>query len=445
MNKQLLGAMLIFLTNNSAAEVVDNNIMTFTPLQASAQKDKPSSGDLDKAPWEIPAGYTQIVIADETQLDIYKNISDWNDMNTVNETGKNAGRYLYRTHEVRPRKKLFGGLTKAQTIKNFKAAGGGAVSVVDLITGEARIVLQKSYWEAIDGILWTPWGSILVAEESNTQTIPDPALPKAKSGHVYEMMIDSDDPMNKNNTAKALFRPQLGALAHEGIEYDEKGNIYVIDEDFHGSIYKFVPKAYGDLSSGQLYVLNLKEDNAERTGSAEWLALDMRLAQLDAQAAATQVDATTWCRPEDLENIDETLYVALTCNKNSLLGQREENRVLSISLGKNPMVKNFVKAGVNAPEEDGKNPAGFAKPDNLAKSADGRLWIVEDNSPSEIWVASSDQDGDGYSDQVKLFASLADSKAEGTGIYFGKDPNKLFVNIQHSQTGNDKTMIISKQ
>jgi secreted PhoX family phosphatase len=32
---------------------------------------------------------------------------------------------------------------------------------------------------------------------------------------------------------------------------------------------------------------------------------------------------------------------------------------------------------------------------------------------------------------VNLFASLKDDGAEGTGIYFGKDPKTLFVNIQH--------------
>ena len=73
------------------------------------------------------------------------------------------------------------------------------------------------------------------------------------------------------------------------------------------------------------------------------------------------------------------------------------------------------------------------------------LWIVEDNVNSDIWVALPDEDGDGFSDGVYLFASLKDAAAEGTGIYFGKDPHTLFVNIQHSGTGNDKTMIITNK
>ena len=54
------------------------------------------------APWKIPAGFSQSVVSDETALNIYGDgRTDWPDMNTVNETGKKAGKFLYRTHELR--------------------------------------------------------------------------------------------------------------------------------------------------------------------------------------------------------------------------------------------------------------------------------------------------------------------------------------------------------
>lgn len=37
-------------------------------------------------------------------------------------------------------------------------------------------------------------------------------------------------------------------------------------------------------------------------------------------------------------------------------------------------------------------------------------------------VATKDLDHDGAADSVNLFASMRDSGAEGTGIYFGQDP-----------------------
>lgn len=68
----------------------------------------------------------------------------------------------------------------------------------------------------------------------------------------------------------------------------------------------------------------------------------------------------------------------------------------------------------------------------LAESPDGKLIIVEDNVPSDIWFAGKDHDNDGMADGVWLFGSLSDRGAEGTGIYFGKDPKTLLVNLQHS-------------
>jgi len=46
-------------------------------------------------------------------------------------------------------------------------------------------------------------------------------------------------------------------------------------------------------------------------------------------------------------------------------------------------------------------------------------------------VAGRDRNRDGVAHRVRLFASLKDPEAEGSGIYFGKDPRTLFVNIQH--------------
>ncbi len=100
--------------------------------------------------------------------------NDWNDMNTVNETRMHAGRYLYRTHEVR------GGAigTDGNSARN-DGGSGGAVSVVDLKTGEALEVVGRADWEALDGLVWTPWHTLLFAEEAGTSARPDPDAPGA--------------------------------------------------------------------------------------------------------------------------------------------------------------------------------------------------------------------------------------------------------------------------
>jgi secreted PhoX family phosphatase len=58
---------------------------------------------------------------------------------------------------------------------------------------------------------------------------------------------------------------------------------------------------------------------------------------------------------------------------------------------------------------------------------------------------SADANKDGYRDGVRLFASLKDKSAEGSGIYFGNDSHTLYVSVQHSGTGNDKTVAITRK
>lgn len=421
----------VFAANAHAEPTVVNGPMAFNPIPASAYQQ--GGIDLATAPWVIPAGYTQSIVSDESDLDIYVG-ADWNDMNTVNESKSHAGRFLYRTHEVR-------------TGNDARNDGGlgGSVSVVDLQTGEAREVATRYDWEALDGIVWTPWHTILFAEETITSARPDPDHPAAVSGLVYELELDPADP---TRAASVTVRPQLGALSHEGLELDAEGNVYVIDEERTGAIYKFVPERRGDLSSGQLYALKIA--SATKTGVGEWVELDMDQVQVSARVAAKAVGATSYCRPEDIERIASTLYVALTCedvgNPASTSGP---GAVMAISLGNVPSVNYVVAAGKNAPVENrGAGITGFRGVDNLADGPDGKLWMVEDNAYSDIWVfdpASADGNGDGYRDGVYLFASLKDVGAEGTGIYFGTDPHTLFVNVQHSDTGNDKTMAITRR
>lgn len=424
----------------------------FAPIAASAY----GQTEDQKTPFVVPQGYTQRVISDESDLDLYTSIcpglpgiltlnpkSDWPDMTVANETGKRAGRYLYRTHEVRPF--LYDpactfGVVPQSAKDAYVADGGGALSVIDTKKGTTKVLAQRGDWDALDGLLWSPWGTLLFAEETLTTELPDPNAPQAQSGLLYELELDPKDP---SKSAGVAVRPKLGALAHEGIESDRAGNIYVIDEDRRGAIYRFVPKSYGDLSDGQLQVLKV---DAGKTGTAKWIDLDMAQVQNSARVAAAAVGGTQFCRPEDLERIKNVMYAALTCedvtNPANLNGP---GAILSVTLGDTPKVGYFVAPGINVgPEDRAAGVTGFRAPDNLANGPGGKLWISEDNTFSDIWVAGRDRDGDGDADSVSHFGSLKDPNAEATGIYFGKDPRVLYVNIQHASSGNDSTVAIAR-
>lgn len=360
------------------------------------------------APWIIPAGYVQGIVSDETDLDIYLEptqsggrSNDWHDMNTVNETGKSAGRYLYRTHEVRGNQER-----------------GGAVSVVDLHTGESKVIAEDPTYDALDGIVWTPWKTILFAEE-------------VTDGRLLEIVLKKNDP---TVAAAVIDRPAVGRLAHEGIQVGPDGAVYVVDEfrgeqaGYGGGVYKFVADRRGDLSSGDLFVLKVS-GGPFGTGQGEWVG---PIDAANARQAGTDAGGTGYNRPEDLQLIGQTLYVAVTEGPRAGgSSQLFDGRVLAIDLN-SMVVSDYVRPGLNVPVE-ANGESGFDNPDNLAATPDGRLVIVEDNVPSDIWICSkNDTDHDGAADSVSLFASLTDPGAEGTGIYFGKDPKVMFVNVQHS-------------
>jgi hypothetical protein len=424
-------AATVAFTGSAVADGIKS--YNFKPLNESA-----NSADWGPtAPWKVPKGFKQWVVSDETNLNIYDGgRDDWHDMNTVNETGPMKGRFMYRTHELR---------------NPDNQPEGGSVSVVDLKTGETRLLAQDPTYNALDGIRWTPWGSILFAEE-------------VTGGRLLEIFLE-DDLM----TAKEVVdRPAVGRLAHEGIDLDRDGNIYVVDEHrgrtsgcngavpCGGGVYKFVPDVAGDLSAGSLYAL--KVSGADGVGQGEWVGpIDPLTARESGSAAGGQ----SYQRPEDLEVIGDTLYVAITegprdtetDGSGTLVFTSElyEGRVIAIDLN-TMQVTNFVKPGVNAPVEIGKpgeegHQTGFDSVDNLAEAPNGDLVMIEDNKPSDIWFASQVTNEYGASRYVSLFASLTDPDAEGTGIYFSPvDRNTLYVNIQHSAADDgDGTWAISRE
>jgi hypothetical protein len=425
--KSLLASAIAVTVTVSGTAVADHKGgFVFKPIDESA-----NAADWNPAaPWKLPRNYTQTVVSDETALNIYDGgRDDWHDMNTVNETGPMAGRFLYRTHELR---------------FPDNQPEGGTVSVVDLKTGETTILAQDASYDALDGIRWSPWGTVVFAEE-------------IEGGRFLEIELNDD-----LVSAKEIHdRPAVGRLAHEGIDFDAEGNVYVVDEHrgrtsgcdlgipCGGGIYKFVPASYGDLSSGALYVLGIEESGRrDNTGQGVWLG---PIDAADARVSGTLAGGASYQRPEDLEVINGVLYVAITEGTRDEYGKEYyEGRVIAIDL-ETMVVTNFVKAGVNVPVEIGKpgddgHQTGFDSVDNLAEAPNGDLVMVEDNKPSDIWFASTRTDEFGASVDVDLFASLTDPDAEGTGIYFSPlDPKTLYVNVQHSAAEDgDATWAISK-
>lgn len=390
-----------------------NDPQPFTPLASSAAC--LAGGKAEQL--ELPPGFTQTVVAREGT-----GFLDNADMQTVNETGPERGRYLYRTHE------------------NGTGAG---VSVTDLETGVSRVLAQRPDWERFDGLVWTPWGTLLASEEADPSAVKDPTLPNSVGGHVYEI-----DPA----TGEATVRGALGAKSHEGMRFDKQGNVYGISESSPGYIYKFVPDRKNDLRTGQLYALKVMIDLGDRTGFASWVALDRAAVVINAQAEATAKGATGYNRPEDIEigtssgddkNGNDILFAAIT----------GEDRVLAIDLDPKHSPKgqvrisDYVRDGVNA-------PADFDFPDNLALDQQGNLYITEDpggsfnsgkRSGDDVWFAPRDKTSSLASLPIRRFLSITDCDAEPTGIYVSPTGRTLFIDVQHRGGSDPRDLSIAVQ
>jgi hypothetical protein len=376
--------------------------------------------------FQLPNGFRQKVIGRQSDF-AHTNAEVNFDMLTLNETGPHANRYLYRTHEV---------------------GTFAALSRIDLRTGMNELVVERQDWESFDGLAWTPWGTILMAEEEINAAFRDPDYPAIARGLIYEYFP---------RTGKVVARPAVGARSHEGLRFDNRGNLYGISESRgianagnqgeSGAIFKFVPDRKGDLSSGKLYALRVRSG---RTGKADWVRLDLDPVTFDSDAAAQAVGATGWDRPEDIEigrvRGDEVLYVAVT--EHSPVSPTNAGLVLKIVLdGDDAYVSNYVEPGTNVAFESG-NPfdgdagIGFSNPDNLALHPNGDLYIAEDNEPGDIWVARG---SNRQASEVVVFARLLDCSAEPTGIYFEKSGHTLWVNSQHAglNGGDDLTLEIT--
>jgi hypothetical protein len=364
----------------------------------------------------LPPNYVYSVIATEGPA-----FPDLPDMNTLNEGGPHAFRFLYRTHET---------------------GSNGAVSVTDLMTGATSIVAERSDWERFDGIAWTPWNTILAAEETSAAALRDPLVPNAIAGLVYEI---------NPSTGASKPLPEVGARAHEGLRFDKHGNLYGISETGPGYIYKFVPDRRGNLSSGDLYALEIVQDAGNRTGAAEWVLLDPAAVQINSVAEAAAKGATGYTRPEDVEIGTSTgndrrgnniLFVAIT----------GEDRVLAIDLDPpgnsfEAYVTDYVREGLNA-------PADFDFPDNLALDQFGNLYVTEDPGGTaasgktmgdDVWFAPFNPQTGAQSLQIMRFLSVTDCDAEPTGVYVSKTGKTLFVNVQHRGGSDPRDLAVAIQ
>lgn len=446
------------LMAGTQAHAVDTYFDNFTPLSISAG---PTLTPAAPATLSSP-DFSQVSIADRaTQNGVVSgsNSGSW-DMITANETGPDAGRYLFMPFET----------------------GAGGVQRIDLWdtnynTRTVTIVAPGTQgFVAGDASRWTPWGSYLTAEESWGTG--------SSKGRLFEI---TNATTAAANGATFVQRNIIPRVSHEGLAFDRNNAMYFIDELNGGSIYKYVstnPGASsgdGYFNKGQIFALKVGaggqfegNNGPAITGAATWVAITdangvpngatfanmLNLGgggfALDGRAAADAAGilATGYNRPEDLEvktlaNGDQVIYFATTDSDTNGGTADGRGRVYTLNVD-TAEVKLFADSSFKDLATGNAVGGGLRNADNLAIDAAGNIYIIEDRDGAvddDIWFAKDiNHDGDllDAGEGLARWASNGTPGSEFTGLYFDKfDPNRAFVNIQHPADGIDRTLMIT--
>ncbi len=203
----------------------------FTPLASSAGPTADESRPITFG----NAAFQQRSVADrETQLAAgAPNSGNW-DMNTLNETGPRKGRFSFTVFET----------------------GQSGVQRHEVATGRTETIWQSPALGdhvAFDASYWTPWGTFITAEES---WCTDPVGCTSNYGRLFELKNPTTAPAitepltpTSNDGADMVHQNVVPRVSHEGIQFDEDGNMYFIDELNGGSLYRYTPAASWGRSS----------------------------------------------------------------------------------------------------------------------------------------------------------------------------------------------------
>lgn len=439
------------------ALAVSSKFLDFTPLTTSASP-LPIGGIEEETPITLAnAKWSQRMLADrQTQNALVPNSNSgsW-DMIASNETGPNAGRYLFTPFET--------GLAGVQRVDTQDP--NYATRTVTIVAPGTDAFVSG------DASRWAPWGGYLTGEES------------WGTGSTKGRLFEVTNPVTAGpDGGDFVRRTIIPRVSHEGLAFDSARSLYFVDELNGGSIYKYVSAnpnaATGDefFAAGQTFALKVGaggqfegNNGPAITGAATWVAITNAIGgplagvsvvlpdlTIDGRASADDNDvlATGYNRPEDLElqtlkGGTELLYFATTDSDVNGNGGDGTSRVYALNLATTE-VKLFAAPQTIDLATGLAVGGGLRNADNLAIDAEGHIYIVEDRNggvDDDIWFANDvNQDGDLLDEGEGLarWASNGTQGSEFTGLYFDlKNPNLAYVHIQHPSSGIDRLIEIA--
>jgi len=346
-----------------------------------------------------------------------------------------------------------------------------------------------------DPVRRTPWGSIIVGEESG----PDGGLyeimdPMSLSG--ADPAIITDRAAGTSSKANVVKRTAIGNVSWEGNTLLENGTMYFGDEKrpskgkAGGGIYKFVPTvpyeswmgvitnpAQSPLASGVNYGLrvgtrsgNTDYGEGSEIGRGIWIEINAanyldNNGNINLGMAQDALGLTGFYRPEDMDRdpIAAAEGKVRVCWTNT--GRMSNGYLSAIEDGHNygevmclvdepastatsafsPVVSRFINGDRDMNHFD--NMAFQPHTGNMVLLEDGEVEVRDAFGNlvalrgNDMWMCLPDgSDRDVMSDGCVRILSLTDTDAEPTGFIFDASGRAAYVNIQHRATGKGALM-----
>lgn len=338
-------------------------------------------GSVGAAPNGGPYGFLQP--ADQNGLRLPRGFTS----RVVARTGQQVGNTGFTWHAAPDGGATFptndGGWIYVSNAEIGFAAGGASMirfnangAIVD-----ARTILSGTYRNCSGGP--TPWGTWLSCEEISG------------NGRVWEC-----DPFGAR---PAVVHEALGRFGHEAaVVNPENGVVYMTEDQEDGGLYRFIPDAREDLSSGRLQVLGMNP-----TGALRWSDIpDPR-----GQNVETRFQVPSMMRFDRGEG-------AFFADGRLIFATTGDDRVWAHTPIGNSLEVIYDLNTTNEP--------ALSKPDNLTVDSTGDIFVCEDGGNLEIVVLP--QEG-GANPFLRIEGQTG---TEITGVAFNPAGNRMYFSSQRN-------------
>jgi hypothetical protein len=195
------------------------------PLAASAGD---TTATESTAPFVLSDGLTQSLVTNRTALlgkGLAATFDTW-DMAAFNHNSK----YVFVPSETGLGAGVFRYEFKHGKYKTLLQGNASGIRHADPATWNPA----NDDYTRLDPATWTPKKTVITGEETTGGRLFEITNPQG-NGHINVRWLS-----------------KVPAVAHEGLRFDSDGNLYFVDEDNSGSIYKYVPSKPNNLKTGRL-------------------------------------------------------------------------------------------------------------------------------------------------------------------------------------------------